>query len=207
MPNVPPKRDRLPHVRPATFAVAMLATAAAGACHGSTQDASTSGRLKPTYDRATGRLSQLAYDSNGDGTLDTWGFMDGTRVIRVESDEDQDGAIDRWEFHQVASEAGRPADNPIETLEKIETSTRHDGRVSRWEFFDRGILTRVEEDTTGDGHVDKWETYVSGALATMSLDTKGRGNPDRRFIYGPDGSLDRMELDPDGSGKFQPLLP
>jgi hypothetical protein len=37
----------------------------------------------------------------------------------------------------------------------------------------------------------------------MTFDTKYQGIRDRRFIYRPDGQLDRVELDPTGSGTFQ----
>ena len=56
-------------------------------------------RLRPGYDKASGRLTRLEYDANGDGKTDTWGYMDGMRVVRVEVDEDGDGKIDRWEYH------------------------------------------------------------------------------------------------------------
>lgn len=65
----------------------------------------------------------------------------------------------------------------------------------------------MEEDTDANGKVDKWETYADGALTLMALDTQGRGTPDRRLVYGADGSLDRIEADPTGSGTFQRLNP
>jgi len=139
----------------------------------------------------------------------------------VEVDEDGDGKVDRWEYH--ASEGSRPeaadgskaaqgrgnsrgtaADQPID---RIERATRHDGRVSRWEYFDQGVLSRVEEDTDGDGKVDKWETYAGGTLSVMALDSRARGKPDRRLVYRADGTLDRIETDPDLTGHFQPLPP
>jgi hypothetical protein len=175
-------------------------------------------RVQPTYDDK-GRLQKIAYDRNGDGKPDAWGYMDGVRVVRVEVDENGDGQIDRWEFHTAdatpntgarppapAGQAG-VADEGDRTLEHIERATKFDGKVSRWEYFKDGALTRIEEDTDGDGRVDKWETYVSGSLATMSLDTSGRGRADRRLVYRPDGSLERIEADPTGSGQFQPLTP
>ena len=126
--------------------------------------------------------------------------MDGTRLSRLEADENEDGKIDRWEYYPATpASAGRP------TPERIERATRLDGRVSRKELFDNGVLTRIEEDTNGDNAIDKWETYSAGALTVMALDTQHRGKPDRRLIYRPDGSLDRIEVDPDGSGRFQPL--
>ena len=162
--------------------------------------------VEPTYDPKTGRLTRLAADSNGNGVPDTWGYMDGSRVIRVETDEDEDGRIDRWEYHRTTGSAADQG-RPDQTLERIERSTRRDGRVSRWEYFTDGVLSRAEEDTTGNGKVDKWETYTAGALSMIALDTRGSGKPDRRLVYRPDGTFDREDVDPTGSGHFEPIEP
>jgi hypothetical protein len=169
-------------------------------------------RLEPQYDQA-GKLEKLQYDRNGDGKVDTWGYMDGARVVRVEVDENGDSRVDRWEYHR-ATDAGTAAPSPQtalagpdRTVERIERSTRFDGTVSRREFFDNGTLTRIEEDTDANGAVDKWETYADGTLSLLALDTSGRGTPDRRLVYRADGNLDRIEEDPTGSGSFRPLKP
>ena len=165
--------------------------------------------MTPEYD-VNGRLSRLLYDRDHDGTVETWGYMSGTRVIRVEVDENGDGKVDRWEFHHEAgagAAAGAPAvpDSPAgadKTIERIERATRFDGRITRREFFDAGALTRLEEDTNADGVVDKWETYKNGSLESMALDTSNRGTPDRRLIYRNDGAFDHLEVDDSGSGVF-----
>ena len=160
-------------------------------------------RVQAEYDKASGRLSRLEYDANGNGKPDTWAFMDGTRLGRLEADENEDGRVDRWEYYSGTQQpaGGRPVP------ERIERSTRMDGRVSRREFFEGGALARIEEDTDGDGANDKWETYTGGVLAVMALDTQHRGKADRKLIYRPDGTLDRIEVDPNGTGQFQPLKP
>jgi hypothetical protein len=191
-----------------TLWIFWLALASFGAlgCESSRPQAASSGRtVTSEYDQKTGRLERLASDSNGDGKIDTWGYMDGMRVIRVEADEDGDGQVDRWEYYPTGQSASDPRSRPAETPERIERSTRRDGKVSRWEYFEHGSLVRVEEDTDGDGLLDKWETYRGGALASMALDTEHRGKPNRRLIYRADGSLDRIEADPTGSGEFRPL--
>ena len=38
----------------------------------------------------------MKYDSNNDGKVDTWAYMDGKRVLRIEIDKDEDGKIDYW---------------------------------------------------------------------------------------------------------------
>jgi hypothetical protein len=156
--------------------------------------------------------------------------MEGARVVRVEVDENGDGIVDRWEYHKVAEgPAGRESqigqapqqvpqqvpqtvklrrggvESPDKTIDRIERATRRDGVVSRWEYFDNGMLTRVEEDKDGDGKIDKWETYIDGSLSTMAIDTLHRGKPDRRLVYRPNGTLDRIEADPIGSGTFRQL--
>ncbi len=166
-------------------------------------------RLEPLYDEG-GKLQKLNYDRNGDGKVDTWGFMDGARVVRVEVDENGDDRVDRWEYHRQGAGMGQPdaaLTGPDKSVERIERATRLDGTVSRREFFDNGLLTGVEEDTDGNGAVDKWETYTNGVLALVALDTAGRGTPDRRLVYGSDGNLDHIEADPTGSGTFRPVTP
>jgi hypothetical protein len=200
----------------------LIALAAAiGACtQRQPQVAAAREQVHPTYDAKTGALTRLEADSDHDGKIDTWAYMDGTRVVRVEIDENGDGKVDRWEYHQTAVDSQSTVDrrstasgresrieSPDKTIERIERATRHDGVVSRWEYFTGGSLTRIEEDTDGDGRIDKWETYSGGTLTMMAIDTQHRGKPDRRLVYRQDGTLDRIEADPNGSGNFQPLPP
>lgn len=169
-------------------------------------------QLKPEYD-ASGKLQKLEYDRNKDGKVDTWGYMDGARVVKVEVDENGDGSVDRWEYHRNdAAAPGAPAGDVAgagvdKTVERIERATKFDGTVSRREYFENGALTKTEEDTDGNGKVDKWETYTDGSLAVMALDTSGRGTPDRRLVYRPDGTMDHIEADSNGTGTFTPLNP
>jgi hypothetical protein len=170
--------------------------------------------VKPTYDPTTGALTRLEADSDHDGKVDTWAYMDGTRVVRVEVDENGDGKVDRWEYHRRPSPeesrqfSGRQSPgppSPVDPVERVERATRYDGIVSRWEYFENGSLARVEEDIDGDGKRDKWEIYTDGTLRMMAIDTQHRGKPDRRLVYRANGTLDRIETDPPGSGNFQPL--
>lgn len=163
--------------------------------------------VQAKYDEKTGRLGRLAYDANGNGRPDSWSYMDGTAVLRVEIDKDEDGRIERWEYYgpdqklekvgisrqndgQVDAWAYQSADG---TLAKMETSANRDGKVTRTEFYKNGDLVRSEEDTDGDGVVDKWETFANGGLTSVAFDTERAGRPTRRLMYGKDGSLLRME--------------
>ena len=184
-------------------------------CSTSATENTGNARVTPAYDEG-GRLKQLTFDRDSDGKVDTWGYMEGSRVSRVEVDENGDGNVDRWEHYNPDAQGARGAvqGGPASTaeaapvdlaLERIERATRRDGKISRRDFFENGRLVRVEEDTDGNGRLDKWETYTDGTLQIMALDSTGRGTPDRRLVYQPDGTLNRIEVDPTGSGTFRPL--
>lgn len=160
-------------------------------------------RVEPVYDTSTGRLQLLKYDANGDGSADTWSYMDGSRVTRVEIDTDYNAVIDRWEYYSAdemlekvgSSRArdGKPdtwgfyaADG---TLARLELSLKRDGRIDRIEYYDQGVVLRAEEDTDSDGRTDKWETYDGQRLASVAFDTTSKGIPDRRLVYARDGSV------------------
>lgn len=186
--------------------VALLACVASS-CADAAAERDARARIQPTYDSDSGRLKKLDYDSNKNGKPDTWAYMDGSRLTRLEADENEDGKVDRWEYYPAAAAAGAAAGAEKQSPERIERATRLDGQVSRREFFEGTQMVRVEEDTDANGATDKWETYSEGALTVLALDTSGKGKPDRRLIYRPDGSLDYIEADADGSGNFQRVKP
>jgi hypothetical protein len=175
-------------------------------------------RITPEYDKKTGRLSMLKYDANGNGVVDTWSYMDGARVVRIEIDKDEDGKIDRWEYYgadQKLAKVGfsRQSDGkedawsfprPDGSIDRIEISTARDGKVTRIEHYQQNALVSAEEDSDGDGRMDKWERYDGARLASVAFDTHHRGTPDRRLVYGADGSV-RVEADDKGDGTFAPV--
>jgi hypothetical protein len=174
-----------------------------------------SGGIEPVYNKQTGQLQQLKYDSNRNGTVDTISYMDGARVLRIEIDKDEDGKIERWEYYGAdqklekvgfslaadGKEDGWSFSGPDGSIARIELSPRRDGKVTRTEHYEHDVLTSAEEDADADGRIDKWEVYEGGRLASVTFDTSHRGSPDRRLIYGADGSA-RLEVDPDGDGRF-----
>jgi len=180
--------------------------------------------IHPTYDRQTGKLTQLAYDSDHDGRLDTWTDMDGTKPLRTRIDRNGDGKIDRWEEYDASGALVKvgfsrrddgKADAWIssrrdDAIERIEiSSTANEQKIDRWEYYDsskagrdgKGALVRAEEDTRGDGKPHKWETYRDGALETVAFDEDGDGVADRRFSYRA-AALILIESHPDRSGRF-----
>lgn len=162
-------------------------------------------RIQPTYDE-TGKLRLLTHDSNANGKSDSWSYMDGARVLRVEIDGDEDGVIDRWEYYDASQKlekigTSRANDGIVDTWTypaadgttgRVDISTRRDGQVTRTEFYEGGVLSRAEEDVDGNGAVDKWETYAKGVVSSVAFDTEGTGRPTRRLVYDANGQA-RLE--------------
>ena len=194
----------------------LLLDASSVACQ---RAATPSKKIEPTYNKKTGRLELLRYDSNGDGKFDTFSYMDGARILRIEIDQNEDGKIDRWEYYTPDRHLDRVgfsrAQDGVEdawsffnasgAVDRIEMSTKRNRKIDRVEHYDKGVLVRAEEDSDGDGRFDKWETYDGARLVSVAFDTVRRGTPDRRLIYGADGSA-RVEVDPQGTGTFIPNL-
>jgi len=201
-----------------TLSLLLLALTTAACSDQGAEDARK--RITPEYDQTTGKLKLLKYDSNGNGKVDTWSYMDGARIVRIEIDKDEDGKIDRWEYYNAdqklekigASRAQNGKEDawsylgPDGTIARIEVSTKHDGKVTRIEHYQKDVLVAAEEDDDEDGKLDKWETYEGDHLSMIAFDTQHRGTPDRRLIYGPNGSA-RLEVDPNGTGQFVPVNP
>lgn len=170
-----------------------------------------------TYDKKTGKLTELTYDRNKNGTIDTWTEMDGTTPLRSKSDLDEDGKLDRWEYYDgkgaltkvgfSRQQDGRPDawafSGPDGKVQRVEiSSTYDDTKIDRWEHYEGTVLARAEEDANGDGRPDKWETYEGGSVKTASMDENGDGRPDRRLTYAG-GALVLIESDPDASGTYR----
>jgi hypothetical protein len=176
--------------------------------------------IKPAYDPTTGKLKQLAYDSNHNGTPDTWTDMNGTRPVETRIDRNEDGRLDRWEYYDEKSTlvkvgfsrtdngkadawAFSGADGKIQRIEI--SSVGDDKKIDRWEHYDARGMTAAEEDTNHDGAPDKWETYEAGIVKTAAFDENGDGRPDRRLTYSG-GSLVTIESEPDAAGNFTKRL-
>lgn len=200
-----------------TLAVAAILSFALISCNRQpSSTAGNGGHLEPVYDKDSGRLSLLKYDSDGDGKIDTWSYMDGPRVVRIEIDKDEDGKIDRWEYyddqHHLTKVGSSRANDGVEdswsypaadgSIERVEISTARDGKVTRIEFYEKGQLVRAEEDTNGDGKPDKWEAYDGKRLASVAYDVNHVGRPERRLVYAADGSV-RVEV-AGADGQFVP---
>ena len=106
------------------------------------------------YNKQTRNLERLDYDTKKSGKIDTWCYMDGTRLLRIEIDSDGDGKIDRWEYY-----------GPDQKLEKVGMSRRNDGIVDAWAFAaPDGTVARLEISTARDGKVTRTEYYEKGVL-------------------------------------------
>ena len=184
-------------------------------------------RPRAEYDTTTGHLSKIELDANKNGKNDTVSYMDGTRVIRVELDLDENGKVERWDFYGadgklekvgLASKDDGVMDSQAfydanGATRRIEVSTRRDNRFDRVEYYEANALVRSEEDTNGDGRPDKWDFYTprpnptpgepAYAISSTEFDDSGSGRPERRFVYGADGKIARVEFDEEGTGQWR----
>ena len=198
----------------------MVALVLIGGCSDSEKDRLRA-TTKPTYDPATGRLTALTFDSNKNGTIDTWTEMAGSRPVLTRLDRNEDGRIDRWEYYGSDGTLlkvgfSRKDDGKVDAwaysstdgkIERIEMSSVGDERkIDRWERHDANGLAAADNDANADGIVDKWETYQNGAVKTASFDESGDGKPDRRFTYEA-GSLVLIETEPRGDGTYANRVP
>ena len=108
-----------------------------GACRGPSE---TSRKIEPVYDKITGSLRILKFDSDGDGKIDTVSYMDGGRVVGIEIDKDEDGKVDRWEYY-----------GPDQKLEKVGFSRGNDGVEDAWSYAGAdGSIARIDVSTRRD---------------------------------------------------------
>ena len=193
----------------APFAIALGAVAVLSAACRQPASAPPGGETAaPVYNKQTGRLEQLQSDRNGDGKVDTWAYMDGTRLLRIEVDRTGDGRPDRFEYYADSSGGAARASAVSQggAVERIEQADGPTDQITRREFYAGGQIQRVEEDVDFDGRMDKWEHYERGDLVRLDLDLKGRGVADQRLYY-REGNVVRVESDPDGDGVFAPGFP
>ena len=137
----------------------------AGACSGSDK-ARDDAAITPSYDSATGKLKELAYDSNHNGSLDTWTDMDGARPVLSRIDRNEDGKVDRWEYYDGKSH-----------LVKVGFSRTDDGKPNAWAFAGPdGSTERIEMSSTGDvNKIDRWEHYSAKGITAAEADTNADG--------------------------------
>jgi hypothetical protein len=181
---------------------------------------STSGRVEASYDTASGRLIQLGADQDGNGQIDQWTYLDGTRPIRGEKDENNDGRIDRWEYFGARAELlmvgtssrGDGIEDtwtyvtPINGEGRVDVSVARDRHIDRHEYYVGNALARAELDTNGDGRVDQWDRYEQSVLREVQFDTSfAATRPDRRLLYDAQGHFIAVEADDDRDGRFEPV--
>ena len=122
-------------------------------------------RLEPVYNKKSGRLEELKYDSNGDGKFDTFSYMDGATILRIEIDQNEDGKIDRWEYY-----------GPGQKLENVGFSRAQDGIEDAWQYFDRaGAITRVEMASTLRTRTDR--ASIASSTTSTACSPEPRKTP------------------------------
>lgn len=189
-----------------------------------TFDADQNGRNDSVSVMDGTRIDHIEVDTDENGKVDRWDYYDAERrLVKIGISRQNDGVMDAVEYYETEPKSAGPESRvpgPDESEQKptrIEVSTERDGRFDRVEFYEHGVLARVEEDTDEDGLVDKWELYAPvshprpgdppSSVTSVAFDDAHRGTPTRRMVFADDGSVDRVEVDPDGDGIFEQPRP
>ncbi len=124
-------------------------------------------RVVDSDKRTEGRIfTELSYNAAGNGSIDRWIYLDGSRVVRLEVDEDGDEAIDRWEYYDAH-----------EQRTEIALSFDHDGRQDTWQFYGAdGQLERIEYGDVHTYEVVRIEYFQQGKLVSASPLIGAEGN-------------------------------
>ncbi len=148
--------------------------------------------LRPLPARRQLGEKELALDSDGDGTPDTWFTVTEGRITRVTRDNDHDGKSDFTS--SFSREEGLPTS---------EVQYRGDtGQVAEKTEFDSGVKRKREADDNGDGQPDHWWYYLGGDLSKEAWDRDADGKIDEARHYRK-GQVARVEYDEDRDGKFE----
>lgn len=147
---------------------------------------------------ADGRLQRVAYDRDDDRRAEVVTiFSPAGTPLRAQIDGDNDGVVDRWEYY-----------GPDGRIAKVGLSRRTPGTPDVWWYPDGfGGAGRREYDDDGDGRAERAEDLLDGLVVAEEFDTDGDGLRDRRVVRGPDGSVERVETDPDREGRWQRSVP
>jgi hypothetical protein len=158
--------------------IGLAALLAAAACGNPPDPAKAT--TKPTYDKTTGKLSQLTYDRNGNGVIDTWTDMDGAKPLRSRVDQDENGTVDRWEYYDGEGK-----------LLKVGFSRNNTGKPDAWGFSSPdGQIARVEISSTGDEQkIDRWEYYAGASWTPTRTAAWTNGKPTRTARSRPPSSM------------------
>ena len=125
-------------------------------------------------------------------TLPTYDTKTG-KLSRLTADLNKNGKIDTWTYMDGAR------------IIRSERDRNEDGKIDYWEYNlpdGKGGIEHVEEDTNGDGIPDKWDFYANGSIHTTEWDDTHNGVRNRRWTYGPGGTVVSVETEPDGRGGY-----
>ena len=86
-------------------------------------------------------------------------------------------------------------------LRLLKYDSNGSGQVDTWSYMDGARVVRIEIDVNGDGKIDRWESYgPDRTLEKVEVSTHRDGTVDRREYYAQD-MLVRAEQDTDGDAR------
>lgn len=199
-----------------------LSAGAAVGCRRDPEQARIHATSLGKYDPVTGRLTEITYDRNKDGKIDTWVQMEGGRPVSATIDTDQNGVIDRWEYYDAQGRLTKvgesrgvadrtpppPGTTPASgepSLPLPATPDKETGKPDTWAYFGAdGKLARTEflevSNITGKEEVVRREFYANDVEVRAEEDTDGDGVMDRWEQF-QNGRLVSVDFDDGHDGK------
>lgn len=159
--------------------LALAAIVTGAACSAVAPTPAPASSLRPVYDPATGRLTELSLDADGDARFEFKAHVVGRSIQRVDVDADGDGVPERREHYDaVPAATGGQLEPRVRVVEQFDPM----GSVTRREGYEGEQLAWVQEDRDRDGRMDRWETWSAGALTSVTIARKAPG-ANLRIVY------------------------
>ncbi len=199
-----------------------LSGVAAAGCRQDPEQARIRATSLGKYDAETGKLTEITYDRNKDGKIDTWVQMAEGHPVSATIDTDENGVIDRWEYYDAQGKlikvgesrgaADRATPPPGTTpasgvpgLPLPATPDKQTGKPDTWAYFGPdGKLTETEflevSNTTDKEPVVRREFYANNIEVRAEEDTDGDGVMDRWERF-ENGRLVSVDFDDGHDGK------
>jgi hypothetical protein len=139
--------------------------------------------------------SSQTWDTNGDGTVDSWARYDAAGRLTASSDDrNYDGTPDYWQTF-----------DPPGVLSADRADEDFDGREDLWNVYEKGIAVSYTADNDRNGVVDEWGRLERGVVVERNWSFKNDRVADKRAHYRAGRKL-REEYDRNRDGVFDQAI-
>ncbi|NQW02701.1 MAG: hypothetical protein HQ485_01600 [Acidobacteria bacterium] len=192
---------RTRHLRP--FGGLLLVLVLGASCGPDPESERLRATSRGVYDHETGALTEITFDRDKNGVVDTWTQITAGRPVSSRLDQDEDGVIDRWEEYDdqeklvragwIRAALGPPPD-PAASAPPSTATAPPTLEPNTWAYVGPdGTVTRVEYfdiDATGARLMTLREFLENDQLVRIEKDVNGDGRMDKWEVYEGGASQD-----------------